>query len=166
MRGMGIAYRDLKNGRYYKGTLDNGSKVFLFVESVVAVAGGAQVGVTGCQFERKTGAGSWVKRATAHAASDDSMMRREVTRAEVQAEGVPVAPLDVPAKPKPKEATTSSGTKAASSPSKPPALRKDGTPKAAIPSNSNSMTCGHCGKGTKEMTLFQWSSRWCPECEP
>jgi hypothetical protein len=169
MAGMGIAYKDLKAGRYYKGTLDNGSKVFMFVESVVAVAGGAQVGVTGCEFERKTGAGAWVNTTGRYAASDDSRMRREVTRAEVQGEGVPQAPLDSPkhlTAPAPKVGTTTSGTKVASSPSTPPPLRRDGSPKNPIPDNARSPTCLHCRKPTRTLTLLQFSAQWCSDCEP
>ena len=162
---MGIAYKDLVAWRYYKGTLDNGSKVYLFVESVAPMAGGV-VGVAACRYERKTGGAGWVSFGAALSGQDDSRMRRMATLAEIQSEGIPQAPLDLLTPKPPSKDTTGSGTKVVSSPSKPPARRKDGSPKATIEENKTSATCLHCSKKTKTMVLFQWSVQWCSECEP
>lgn len=163
MRGMGIAYKDLRPGRYYKGTLDSGSKVFLFVESVVP--SGTHVGVSACLYERRATGATWTKHSGNMLADGDSMMKREVTLADLTAENVPRAPLDV-AKPStvPPPPASTSGTAAVST--KPRALRKDGTPKESIPSNSRSTKCGHCGQPTRNVILFQFTGNWCPECEP
>jgi hypothetical protein len=166
MGGMGIAYKDLVAGRYYKGTLDNGSKVYLFIESVSPL-GGNVIGVSLCRYERRSNGAGWLALGANVTVTEDSRMRREVSRAEVVAEGIPRAPMDKGLVPTPApKATTSSGTKAASSPSKPPSLRKDGTPKAAIEENKTATTCLHCKRPTKTMTLFQFSNQWCPDCEP
>lgn len=168
---MGIAYKDLKSGRYYKGTLSNGSKVFLFVESVSV--SGNQLGVSACRVERKSSSAQWIPLRLNVSPSDDSRMRREVTLSEVQAEGVSRAPLDKGTTP-PKPVTTGAQAPSAQAPSapsapsnpKPPALRKDGSPKATIPDNARSAVCLHCRKPTRTVALFQFSVQWCSDCEP
>lgn len=170
MGGMGIAYKDLKSGRYYKGTLDDGSKVFMFVESLSQHNAGNNIGVTSCEFVRRTSGGQWAQRNIMTPAGGDSKMRREVTLAEVQAEGVYRCPSDkgptTSKSPTPTGSTTLSGTKAGSTKPPSPALRKDGTPKAVIEENKTATTCLHCKRPTKTMTLFQFSNQWCPDCEP
>lgn len=185
---MGIAYRDLKAGKYYKGDHPSAGKMFLFVQQI-APHHPPNVQVTTWEVKRTkgaplgTGTPSWVTKANqVLPGTQDSYMRREVTPAEVQQEGLPLvnphavppyvapptstpAPGSSPSTTRPSEAVAKAPTRSAL-PSKPPALRKDGTPKAEVKGNSTSKACLYCARPNKTLVLFSGSTNWCPDCEP
>lgn len=182
---MGIAYKDLKAGKYYKGDAPSGVKMFLYVE-MIAPHHPPNVQVTTWEVQRTKGAplgsarGSWNQKPNqVLPGTTDSFMRREVTPAEVQQEGfslvTPYTPTNTPTKvapsstpapvSKPLETVAKPPTRSAP-PSKPPVLRKDGTPKRAVEGNSTSKACLYCAKPNKTLVLFSGSTFWCPDCEP
>lgn len=186
---MGIAYKDLKAGTYYKGTDSGGAKFFLFVETI-ASHHAPNVQLTSWVVQRRTGAGSWRQIANQILPeTGDSNARRAVTLAEVQAENIPQCPGDstsgrnvatpvvapasstpVPGSSKSPTTSSSTGTERmptrSAPPSKPPALRKNGQPKVVVPDNNRSPNCLCCGKQNKTLVLLQFSTFWCPDCEP
>lgn len=172
---MGIAYQDLQAGKYYKGTSGSAglTKVFTFVERHAVLPPNVQVTIWEVQ---RSPAGSWQQRVVMQPAGMDSGLRREVTPAEVQQEGFPlVAPSSISAQgSNPSTSTPTSrlsekgvaGQTLSARPSKPLALRKNGTPKAMVEGNAKSAVCLCCGQPNKTLVLFRGSTFWCPACEP
>jgi len=171
---MGIAYKDLKPGAYYKGTDSGGAKKLVYVEALTP-AGVNIVEIKSWEIERKTSGASWSATGKrSKNVSDDSGYRREMTPTEVRNDGLPFAPPDSSNSSPPSAGNlTSPSTKSpaksptlGATPSKPPALRKNGQPKAPVENNSTSKVCLCCGGSNKNVVLFQFSTFWCPNCEP
>lgn len=178
---MGLAYNTLKAGKYYKGDSPLGAKMFLFIESIGPGITTGNLQVTAWEVQRTKGApagslpSGWTRKHYANLpGTTDSYMRREVTPSEVQAEGFPLVPSSPPsAAPSSTPATGFSRSEKdgkppapSGQPSKPRALRKNGTPKEAIPGNKTSAVCLYCARPNKTLVLFSGSTNWCPDCEP
>jgi hypothetical protein len=171
---MGVLFKDIRQGRYYKGydaPAPQGKKCFYFIEQVQTT--GTKVTFAAWLCTRKVPVLVWhcPFGPVSGNADDSSLLKERVSSVDVAAEGVP--PCPVFATPKPNAAPSPVPTSKPSAPkfasaadlaAQAKALRNEG--KVAIPENAKSQYCKKCGGVNKELALFSFTSFWCQKCEP
>lgn len=180
---MGIAFKDLKVGSFYKGyhaPAPAGAKCFFLVLQVGSIHSANQPMPVEVRFVmRKTGSKQWSSQVVHQGLPDaESLLKQEVRPADVTAEGIalpprpqaPVHPAAVPVAPSP---VPRSSPGLPTAPSKPTpaelaaiAKAKRNAGKVAIPENAHSEKCVKCGGGNKLIAMFSFSAYYCPACEP
>lgn len=186
---MGIKFKDLKVGHYYKGyhqPAPAGRKVFFYV-TAIGYTGGRAVMDSWTYLRGSTG--TWRPAGSQSGAPDDeTLLKTAITTLDVTNESAPLchAPTSpttwavstgipqvvprttvLPVPPKPpslEQAKRSTETTSDESSHRARAERNKG--KAAIPENAHSLTCTKCGKSNRSLYLLQFTTYWCPACEP
>jgi len=178
---MGIPFKDIQQGQYYKGydaPVPTGKKCFFYVEQVQHSTSG-MVTYSAWTCPRKVVTRNWKRpfQPITGKMDDSSLMKELVSAADLAAErtfacpaqpSAPAAPKP-PAPPQPQPSTPSS----ANSLKKPTSAELEAQAKAernkgkiAIPENAHSPVCLKCGGSNKEVPLARFSVFFCENCEP
>jgi len=174
---VGIELKDLVVGSYYKGyhvPAPAGLKCFYYVSDWRQVSGLTEVDVVRHFRKGQGGVGGWVKQTLTGPATHATLLKTQCNPADLRSEGVPfpvAKPASAPATPSP--AASSPKKPIANSSAKPTAAdlaalakskRNEG--KVAIPENARSPKCVKCNGANRSIALFQFSTYFCPICEP
>jgi hypothetical protein len=174
---MGFELKDLVAGTYFKGyhaPAPNGRKCFYYVQSTCSQGGLLQADVV--YHYRGGGPAGWKSKTFQGPPNEETLLKRQCSPRDLKAEGVsfPVALPSVPAVPsqpppaapvapaakQPLPVTSVKPTEAEL------AKAKRNMGKVAIPENAKSPKCVKCNGANRSIALFQFSTYFCPICEP
>lgn len=186
---MGIPFKDLKPGKYYKGyhqPAPQGAKCFYLVLQTHGQASHGQPMMVELMYTmRKTLSKSWSGQAVVSGMPDEeSLLKEEVRLKDLTAEGhtpPPQATMIAPPRPTAPATPTSLGT--AGCPSGPKgtsgspgltsaadlaalAKAKRNAGKVVIPENARSPRCVKCGGTNRVVAMFTFNAFTCTACEP
>jgi len=169
---MGIELKDLVAGTYFKGyhaPAPQGLKCFYYVNSTTNHGGLLQVEVA-LHFRQNAGPGGWAKKFLQGPPNEETLLKQVCRPSDLKNENVPF-PVSLPASKAASPQAVPVAPVAKAPPSNQPtaaelAKAKRNAGKVVLPENARSPKCVKCNGANRSIALFQFSTYFCPICEP